>query len=242
MNSQTVMTNFSALYKDLLDWTGLIDRPSQIFNTEEWGVFNTGEWGVYWNSKVRKFVIATKSKHAYSEQKSSQDHITTMICCLASGLTSSSMKIFEKCWPSSRYSQNVPKDYLYMESSNGYLDEKLFMEWFKICVPETKQAKFLIDGHCSHRTNSMLLSYKLLSLAKDEEIYFLVLPTHTLNILQPLDVVFHPFKVNLSKLTGGLKLLAVSGSYNSINKTNFIAIFKEATDRANCLATISLMW
>ena len=96
MNSQTVMTNFSALYKDLLDWTGLIDRPSQIFNTEEWGVFNTGEWGVYWNSKVRKFVIATKSKHAYSEQKSSQDHITTMVCCLASGLTSSSMKIFEK--------------------------------------------------------------------------------------------------------------------------------------------------
>ena len=44
-------------------------------------------------------------------------------------------------------------------------------------------------------------------LAKDEGFQILLLPTHT-NILQPLDVgVFHPFKVNLSKLTDGLKLL-----------------------------------
>ena len=58
-------------------------------------------------------------------------------------------------------------------------------------------------------------------------------------VLQPLDVdVFHPFKVNLSKLTDGLKLLAVSGSYDSINKTNFTAIFKDPIDRTNCLATI----
>ena len=61
----------------------------------------------------------------------------------------------------------------------------------------------------------------------------------TTNTLQPLDVgVFHPFKVNLSKLTDGFKLLAVSGNYASINKTNFTAIFKEALDRTICLATI----
>ena len=42
----------------------------------------------------------------------------------------------------------------------------------------------------------------------------------------------------MSKLTDGLKLLAASGNYASINKTNFTAIFKEALDKINCLATI----
>ena len=45
---------------------------------------------------------------------------------------------------------------------------------------------------------------------------------HTTNILQTRDVgVFRPFKVNLSKLTDGLKLLAATGNYASLNKTNF---------------------
>ena len=86
------------------------------------------------------------------------------------------------------------------------------LKWFKkILVQKMKHTQpklLLIDGLDSHGTNSTLSSYKLLFLAKDEGFQILLLPTHT-NILQPLDVgVFHPFKVNLSKLTDGLKLLA----------------------------------
>ena len=67
------------------------------------------------------------------------------------------MIMFEKFWPSGSYSNNGSKDCLYVKSSNGHIDEKLFREWFKkIFVPETKHLRptFLaIDGYGSHSTS-----------------------------------------------------------------------------------------
>ena len=89
------------------------------------------------------------------------------------------MIIFEKSWPSGPYSKNRPKDCLYAKSPNGYIDEELFLEWFKkIFVPERKHLRptlLAIDGYGSHGTNSTNLSYQLLSLVKDEEIDILLL-------------------------------------------------------------------
>ena len=184
MNNQTVMDKFFLLYKILLDKKKLIDKPSHIFNADE--------SGVDLNSKVGKVVVKTKSKHAYSEQKSIKDHITTMICCSASGLTLSPMIIFEKSWPSAPYSQNDPDGCLYAKSPNRYVDEELFLEWFKkFFIPETNHLTptlLVLDGHGSHGTNTTHLSFELISLAKEENIHILLLPPHTTNILQPLDV------------------------------------------------------
>ena len=54
-----------------------------------------------------------------------------MICCSASGVTLSPMIIFEKLWPSDPYSQKGPDGCLYAKPPNGYIDEELFLEWFK---------------------------------------------------------------------------------------------------------------
>lgn len=117
------------------------------------------------------------------------------------------------------------------------------MEWFrKIFVPETQHLhpKILVmDGHGSHGTNASNLSLELLTLAKAEGIHIILLPPHKTNVLQPLDVgVFRPLKVNLSKLTDGLKLLSITGNFQSLDKTNFTAVFKEALDNTMCLVTI----
>ena len=79
MNNQTVMDNFFKMYKDLLDEIGLIDKPAHIFNADK--------SGIDLNSKASKVVVASNSKHAYSELKAFRDHITTMVCCSAAGLT-----------------------------------------------------------------------------------------------------------------------------------------------------------
>ena len=232
MNNQTVMDKFFLLYKSLLDETGLIDKPSHIFKADE--------SGLDLNSNVGKVVVKTKSKHAYSEQKSIKDHITTMVCCSASGLIMSPIIIFEKSWPSGPYSQKGPDGCLYAKSPNGYIDEELFLKWFKnFFIPETNHLRptlLVLDGHGSHGTNTTHLSFELISLAKEENIHILLLPPHTTNILQPLDVgVFQSLKVNLSKLIDELKLLSVTGNYAQINKTNFTAVFKEALDKTMCL-------
>ena len=66
MNNENVMKNLFTLYNDLLDETGLIYKPSHIFNADE--------SGVDLNSNARMVVDATKSKHTYTEQKSHRDH------------------------------------------------------------------------------------------------------------------------------------------------------------------------
>ena len=124
-----------------------------------------------------------------------------MICCSASGLTLPPMIIFEKLWPSDPYSQKGPHGCLYAKSPNGYIDEELFLEWFKKKnIPETNHLRpmlLVLDGHGSHGTNTTHLSFKMISLAKEENVHILLLPPHTMNILQPLDVgVFRPLKVN----------------------------------------------
>ena len=233
MNNQTVMNSFFSLYKELLDETGLSNQPAHIFNPDE--------SGVDLNSNAGK-VIHTKSKHAYSEQKTFRNHITTLVCCSASGLTLSPMIIFEKSWLSGSYARNGPDNCLYAKSTNRYIGEELFMEWFrKMFVPETQHFRRTIltmDGHGSHGTSTSNLSLDLLTLAKVEGIHIGLLPSHTTNVLQPLDVgVFRPLKVNSSKLTDELKLLSITGNYQSLDKTNFTVVFKEALDNTMCLAT-----
>ena len=57
------------------------------------------------------------------------------------------------------------------------------------------------------------------------------MPSHTTNVLQPLDVsVFCPFKNYFSKITGHIKI-AIFMMPITINKTNFWIIFKDAFDK-----------
>ena len=111
MNNQNVMNQFFALYKELLDETGLTNKPAHIFNADE--------SRVDLNSKAGKVLVHLKSKHAYSEQKAFRNHITTMMCCSAGGLTLSPMIIFEKPWPSGPYARNGPENCRYAKSPNG---------------------------------------------------------------------------------------------------------------------------
>ena len=192
MNNQNVMNQSFALYNELLDETGLTNKPAHIFNADE--------SGVDLNSKAGKVLVHSKSKRAYSEQKAFRNHITTMICCSAGGLTLSPMIIFEKSGPSGPYAQNGLENCLYAKPPNGYIDEELLLEWFrKIFVPETKHLRptiLVMDGHGSHGTNAIHLSFELLTLAKEEGIHIILLPPHTTNVLQLLDVgLFRPLSI-----------------------------------------------
>ena len=73
----------------------------------------------------------------------------------------------------------------------------------------------------------------------EENVKIILLPPHTINVLQPFNVgLFKSLKANLSKVTDGVNMLSVTGDFQNINKKNFAAIFKESFQRSMSLVTI----
>ena len=82
------MFKFFILLKEGLESIDILNKPEHIFNADE--------SGIDLNARSGKVIVPKSSKHAYSEQKAPRDHITSMVCCSASGQLLQPMIIFEK--------------------------------------------------------------------------------------------------------------------------------------------------
>ena len=85
MNNQVVMDKF---FKPLKG-----EESIDILNKLE-HIFNADESGIDLNARSGKVVASKNSKHVYSKQKAPRDHITSMVCCSASGQVLQLMIIF----------------------------------------------------------------------------------------------------------------------------------------------------
>ena len=58
------------------------------------------------------------------------------------------------------------------------------------------------------------ISYSVVTRAFEENVKIILLPPHTANVIQPLDVgLFRSLKGNLSKVTDRVKMLSVTDDY-----------------------------
>lgn len=83
---------------------------------------------------------------------------------------------------------------LYAASSNGWMEEPQFFEWFvNAFVPYLNRlrktygcpdqtALLVYDGHSSH------ISYRIIKCAMDNNVHLIKLPSHLTDKIQPLDV------------------------------------------------------
>ena len=90
--------------------------------------------------------------------------------------------------------QNAIPGTVFRCSDSGWINQSLFLQWFKKYIPSARPVLTIEDGHCSH------ISMEVIKLAQENQIHLLCLPSHTSHILQPLDVgVFKSLKSHFNK-------------------------------------------
>ena len=147
-----------------------------------------------------------------------------MICCSVSGQVLRTMIILIKIGYQD-YIQEIIQMVVFTETTiyfpclSVYMDKELFVNWFKeVLIPGTSSC---FDYGWSWFAY-FLWSYWKNSSGKHQ---FILLPSYTTNVLQPLDVgKFCSMKSHVSKVSVGVKLLYVTGDYANINKTNSTAL------------------
>ena len=125
-------------------------------------------------------------------------------------------------------------------SENGWTDNELCLRWFEDCFgPQTSPSKgkyrmLIVDGHASH------ISTKAIKYCINNNVVLVCLPSHSTDLLQPLDVgVFSPlataYKLQLEKHT------RLGVSY-SIDKVDFIQLYGKAREEALTVKNMQSAW
>lgn len=133
---------------------------------------------------------------------SGRESVSVLAAVSADGYHFPPFIVFKGAAVQSRWvSEDAYPGTLYSASSNGWMEEPVFYDWFSKCLVkhvnnlrETKNcpnqgAVLIFDGYSSH------ISYRILKLAMDNNIHMVKLPSHLTDKIQPLDkCVFGPIK------------------------------------------------
>lgn len=90
---------------------------------------------------------------------------------------------------------DIPGTY-YAAAEKGFINSEIFFDYFKRFAAHVKVRPLILiyDGHISH------LTLRVVKLAQQEKISILKLPSHTTDVMQPLDrTCFGPLKVRLNE-------------------------------------------
>ncbi len=120
---------------------------------------------------------------------------------------------------------NIPPDWVFRVSSNGWTTNELGFKWLKHFNRHTEERTvgayrlLIIDGHESHQSQDFK------DFCEDHKIITLCMPAHSSHILQPLDVgCFSPLK----RIYGHLILALARSRIYHIDKTTFLPAFRDA--------------
>lgn len=175
------------------------DKGSFVFNADESG-FNCDP------SRIR--AIGSKGKALCRiSGGSGRESITVLACVSADGKALPPLIVFKGAGVQARWtSENAYPGTLYAASTNGWMEEPQFYQWFTNgLIPYIKElrisknlpdqaALLLYDGHCSH------MSVRLIEEAIKQNIVLMKFPSHLTDQLQPLDkCVFGPLKISWNR-------------------------------------------
>ncbi|XP_026292082.1 uncharacterized protein LOC113216549 [Frankliniella occidentalis] len=163
----------------------MTDKPNQIYNLDEMGVCP---------DPTRARVIAGNKQTGVhrTDQGSGRDNTTVMGCVSAAGKCLPPLFIFKavNLWSTWKGEEDIPGTF-YAVSESGFINTDIFFDWINHFSRQVQERPLvlIVDGYVSH------LSCKTVVFAKQQQITIIKLPSHTTDLLQPLDrSCFGPFK------------------------------------------------
>lgn len=187
-------------------------------------IYNCDESVICLNKSTKKVLIPGDLKRCHIAQPCYSQHISAMCCINASGTTIPPLIIFPKDYPEGlTFMSEGPKNATYSTSDNGFINQKMYCEWF-----ETNFLKFttaerplllLQDGASTH------ISPQLIDSAIKNDVILMCFPPRLTHLLQPLDVgIYRTMKVQLSGAMHSSKSLH---DELWVSKAAFPSVFKE---------------
>ena len=162
-------------------------------------IYNCDEMGITVVHKPGKVVAEVGCHKVYAVTSAEKGKTHTILTCVsASGHVLPPMMIYpRKQTPPANFREGAVAQTLFANSTNGWINSNLFMEWFEFFlanIPPTRPVLLIMDGHGTH------ISIDLIKSLPASGVHLLCLPSHTTHVLQPLDMgVFKSFKGNWSK-------------------------------------------
>ncbi|KAJ8877606.1 hypothetical protein PR048_022061 [Dryococelus australis] len=185
MANRTILNDFYDKLKDLLVKLGIENRPDLIWNCDE--------TGLSYVAKPSKIVTAIGKMYVYKKSYADRGENHTMLACInASGHWISPVIIFKGIRMSDDLHNDKLPGTLIKLSAKCWMNSDIFLEWFNnfiVSIPPARPVILLMNSHASH------VSEGVINLAKASEVFILTFPSHTIHLLQLLNVgVYRPFK------------------------------------------------
>ena len=219
-NKTVVDAWFKLLHETLLT-NDLLEKPGQILNCDETGLST--------NSKGSKIICKREIKNPVTIMPGSgKEQYTVLSTISASGKNFPPFILYKGKNLYQEWMVNGPKNALYGVTENGWMETRVFTEYFNHLVKWLKDTPrptvLIFDGHMSH------ISLETVQTALDSSIIILCLPAHCSHLLQPLDVgVFKQAKTTWRQI---LRDHYAESRLKAVNKAVFPKLLKRLYSEA----------
>jgi hypothetical protein len=214
-------------------WFELVEQTKAKYGICDEDVYNFDEAGFMMGKITTQLVVTGAERRGRPKaiQPGDREWVTVIAGINAAGWSIPPFLIFAGKYHLSAWYEEaeIPRDWAYAVSDNGWTNNELGVEWLKHFNAYTEartigaRRLLILDGHESHH------SLEFQELCKEHNVYKLCMPPHSSHLLQPLDVgCFSPLKRAYSREVETL----MRNHINHITKLEFLPAFKAAFDRS----------
>ena len=214
--------------KIIQEWFNCVQRTILQYGIDPDDIYNFDETGFAMGLTATAKVITRSEYYGRRSllQPGNREWVTAIEAISASGWALPPCIIFKGKVFIEGWFDNVPGDWLFEVSPNGWTSDEIGLQWLqKLFIPSTitrtkgKYRLLILDGHGSH------LTPKFDEICSQNDIIPICMPAHSSHLLQPLDIgCFAVLKRSYGQLVETKMRLGI----NHIDKLDFLEAYPHA--------------